>query len=427
MYSAMKNLFTFLFLLAGFSLSAQSFVLDLPRVSQGAAVSQSVGVTEMEIQYHAPSLRERTLLGNLIPYNSEGTIPWRGGADENTVFSTSSAINIGGNTLEAGTYGLHFWVTQEEIVAIFSNNSESWGSFSYNPSEDALRVPISKGVATYTCERLHYQFENITPTSCEMVMHWGDEYWLLPIEVGVSDIVIAEMRQDLQTQAGWLWVGWFEAANYCLKNNTNLDEANTWINNSININTNPTNLTTYGRIMLAQEMSKREVATELEGKLSSLPATWKEYNAIAGFALKSLEDFEMAERLATTSVEMSANFDNTNTLAAALRSQGKEDAANKKQNEALSFSSNAQANNYAYQLIGQDKVDEALEVFQFNAERFPEDPNVHDSLGEAYHMLGDDKNAEASLRTSLSLNPPANVRANSLRLLHEMGLSTAKM
>ena len=427
MYIAMRNLFTFLLVLTGISISAQSFVLNLPRASQGATVSQTVGITELKIEYHAPSLRERTLLGNLIPYNVDGTIPWRGGADENTVFSANSQISIGGNPLDAGSYGLHFWVTQEEIVAIFSTNSESWGSFNYTMEEDALRMPIAKGEAPYVLERMHYQFENITPVSCDLVMHWGDQYWLLPIEVEVNDVVIADIRQELQTQAGWLWVGWFEAANYCLQNNTNLDEANTWINNSIQINTNPTNLRTSGRIMLAQGKPKQEVAADLEAKLSSLVVTWKEYNAVARFSLNNLDDPDMAVRLATKSAEMSPNYSNTSTVAAAMRSQGKEEATKKLQREALTLSSNAQANNYAYQLINKGNLDEALEVFQFNAERFPEDPNVHDSLGEAYHISGDDKNAEASLRKSLSLNPPANVRANSLRILHEMGVNTGKI
>lgn len=409
------------------ALSAQSFVMDLPRVSQEASVSQTVGITDFNVVYHAPSLRERTLMGNLIPYNTEGTIPWRGGADENTVFTTSTPIKIGGNTLAAGDYGLHFWVTESEITAIFSHNSTAWGSFSYNPEEDALRAPITKGEAPYACDRLHYQFESITPTSCNLVMHWGDQYWELPIEVDVQEEVIAGMRQDLQTRPGWLWVGWFESANYCLQNNTNLEEATTWINRSININPNATNLSTHGRILLAQGKSKDEVGATLKTQLESLPVTWKEYSAIANFALNNLEDADLALELASKSADMNANFGNTNIIAGVLEAQGKHDAAIKKQKEALNLSSNAQANNYAYQLLNQGKTEAALDVFKFNAKRFPEDPNVHDSLGEAYHATGDHKSAEASLRKSLSLNPPPNVRANSLRILAEMGVNTAKL
>ena len=64
------------------------------------------------VLYTISSIRERTLMGNLIPCNSDGTIPWPGGADENTVFTASTPINIGGNTPAAGDYGLHFWVAE---------------------------------------------------------------------------------------------------------------------------------------------------------------------------------------------------------------------------------------------------------------------------------------------------------------------------
>lgn len=423
----MRFLLSTTFIFCSFLLSAQSFVLDLPRVSQAASVGQTIGITQMQVSYHAPSIRERQLMGNLIPYNLEGSIPWRGGADENTVFTVSTDVSVGGELLPAGSYGLHFWVTQNDITAIFSNNSTSWGSFSYNITEDALRQNVQKGTAPYTLERLHYKFENITASSCDLVMHWGDAYWSIPINVDVTDITLANIREDLQTRPGWLWVGWYEAANFCLANNVNLDEAEQWISRSMAINMNPTNLTTSGLIQLANGKSKAEVGTSLETALENSPATWKEYNVLASFALNNLEDYERANRMASKSIAMNPNFGNTSVLANVLKAEGKKEAAIKMQKEALELSTNAQANAYGYQLLNNGDKTEAVEVFKFNATRFPDDPNVHDSLGEAFHITGDDKNAEASLRKSLSLNPPPNVRQNSLRLLSEMGVNTAKM
>jgi len=414
-------------LLGFWQLSAQSFVLNLPRTSQAAEVGQNIGVTSLHLSYHAPKLNDRELLGNLIPFNSEGSIPWRGGADENTIFSTSSDIFIGEKELPAGAYGIHFWVTKTDISAIFSSNSDSWGSFSYNSDLDVARVKVSRSVAPWKSEVLRYTFENIEPKSCDLVMHWGEEYWSIPIRVDVDKNVLAGIRQDLQSQAGWTWLGWYEAANYCLNNEVNLDEANAWIKRSLFTNCNPTNLTTHGRILQAQGKSNDEIVAALQNDLEQFSATWKEYNAAANFALVSLEDIEAAKNWADQSVEMNRTFNNSSTQARIMRKEGNESEAKKFEAKALESSTNAQANNYAYQLLLSGKIDEALEVFKFNAKRFPDDPNVHDSLGEAYVTKGDNKKAETSLKKSLSLNPPANVRQNSLRLLSQIGVDTANL
>lgn len=406
---------------------AQSFVLNLPRVSQGAEVGQTLGVTNMNLTYHAPKLKDRVLLGNLIPYNSEGTIPWRGGADENTVFSTSTDITVGGKKLTAGKYGVHFWVTESEITAIFSSNFDSWGSFSYNQNLDAIRVPVNRSSAPWKSEVLRYTFENVEPGSCDLVMHWGTEYWSIPLSVDVNQTVLVDIRQDLQNQPGWLWVGWYEAANYCINNNINLEEANNWINRSMFTNFNATNLIAHGRLLKAQGKSNTEIVSVLNDDLGKFPTTWKEYNAAANFALANLEDLDAARSWSDKSVKMSRNFSNSSTRATVLREQGNEKEAKKIESEALKNSTNAQANTYAYQLLFSGKVDQAIEVFEFNANRFPNDPNVHDSLGEAYVTKGDHKKAETSLRKSLSLNPPANVRQNSLRLLAQIGVDTANL
>ena len=71
--------------------------------------------------------------------------------------------------------------------------------------------------------------------------------------------------------------------------------------------------------------------------------------------------------------------------------------------------------------MNQGQVDKAIEIFTLNTKRHPESANVWDSLGEAYVTKGDSKNAIANFKKSLSLNPPANVKANSEKFLKQLG------
>lgn len=62
-------------------------------------------------------------------------------------------------------------------------------------------------------------------------------------------------------------------------------------------------------------------------------------------------------------------------------------------------------NNLGYQLLGSGKIDDAIEVFKFNVEMFPQSANVYDSLGEAYMMKGDNANAILNYKKTLELEP----------------------
>ena len=75
-----------------------------------------------------------------------------------------------------------------------------------------------------------------------------------------------------------------------------------------------------------------------------------------------------------------------------------------------------------YQMLNQKQNDLAIKFFKMNVKNYPTDANVYDSLGEGYKTIGDNKNAIKNLKKSLSLDPQPNVKANSEKLLKEMGV-----
>ena len=86
----------------------------------------------------------------------------------------------------------------------------------------------------------------------------------------------------------------------------------------------------------------------------------------------------------------------------------------------------AQLNFMGYNMMGRGKNDLALRFFKLNNEKHPDDPNTFDSLGEYYKTVGENKLAIKALKKSLSMDPPANVKANSIKLLKEMGVDTSE-
>ena len=82
-------------------------------------------------------------------------------------------------------------------------------------------------------------------------------------------------------------------------------------------------------------------------------------------------------------------------------------------------------NSLGYNLLNDSKTQLAVDVFKFNVMEYPDDPNSHDSLGEGYLRNGDRELAIKSFEKCLSMNPPANVRENSIKLLRELGVEYA--
>src|SRR5438067_5459386 len=117
---------------------AQSVTLNIPRASQHAVLMQRVGITDITLNYHRPLVGGRKIWGNVVPYGQV----WRAGANENTTIAFTDPVTVEGKSLDKGTYGLHMIPAENEWTIIFSKNSTAWGSFTYNPAEDALRVAV---------------------------------------------------------------------------------------------------------------------------------------------------------------------------------------------------------------------------------------------------------------------------------------------
>lgn len=238
----MKNNYSitfFLCLMLIFSFSAYA-QLNTPRASQQAKVSQRVGITDITITYSRPSVSDREVWGKLVPYGMNnlgfGTAnesPWRAGADENTVIEFSDDVKIEGKSLEAGKYGFHIIVNEDETATlIFSNNSSSWGSYFYKPEEDALRVDIKTKEIPNT-NLLTYSFNDVDANSTIGSLNWEKKQFPFKVDVDVPSIVLANIRKDFNGQAGFQRQNWEQAANYALNNGGDLEEALVWIDAAI--------------------------------------------------------------------------------------------------------------------------------------------------------------------------------------------------
>ncbi len=154
---------------------------------------------------------------------------------------------------------------------------------------------------------------------------------------------------------------------------------------------------------------------------NSIGFTWQGFNSAANYALQNNVNLEQGLKWANQAVAMNSNFVTLSTQSNLLKQTGKTEEADKIMNKAMQIATENELNLYGYQVMNNGQIDKAIEIFILNTQRHPESANVWDSLGEAYFNKGDKKNAAINFKKSLSLNPPANVKANSEKFLKQMG------
>lgn len=334
---------TQLFLLFVFFFTIGKSQITLPPSggNQKSIVTQYIGaIAHVSVIYNSPDVtasngqdRKGQIWGQLVPYemapNNFGSakeIPWRAGANENTIIKFSHDVKIQGKTLKAGKYGFHIIPKESGAwTLIFNKNTSAWGSYFYDQADDVLRVEATPEKAEYT-EWLTYEFTDRQPESTVLALKW--ENLQIPFKIELPDakeLYVETIREELKGSTGFQYQAWISAVNYCVSNDVNLEEALVWADNAI---------------------SAPFVGQENFTTLSAKAAVLNKLNR----GSESVATMDKAVKHAT----------------------------------ATSF----QIHQVGRQLIGLGQKEKALEIFQYNAERFGEAWPTHVGLARGYSAVG---------------------------------------
>ena len=213
--------------------------LELPRASPKASVTQTVGLTDVTINYSRPSVRGRTIFGELVPWGAV----WRTGANEATTIELADDVTINGAKLAKGLYSLHTIPGANEWTVIFNSEATQWGSYSYDAAKDALRVAVKPLASEHSHEMLTFAFPVVTADSAEVVMAW--DRVMVPFTIGIDTNakVVASAKAALD------WRIPFQAANWASQNKVEGVDAMKWVDQSIAIQETWSNLSLKARML----------------------------------------------------------------------------------------------------------------------------------------------------------------------------------
>lgn len=183
--------------------------LRLPRPSQGAIITQTIGLTDITIKYSRPGVKGRKIFGDaptdsyakgeatldnqykrpegmvIVPYGHV----WRTGANEATQFIVTDDVMINGQKLAAGSYSLHTIPGKDEWTIVFNGTANQWGSFEYDPAKDTLRVKAKPQWVKDNQEWMMFTIDPATEDSATVNIRW--EKVVVPFNVTVDTVRIA--------------------------------------------------------------------------------------------------------------------------------------------------------------------------------------------------------------------------------------------
>lgn len=238
----------FLFVIAINWLQITSAQIDLPPSGGNpkASITEEIGITSITIKYSRPDVNKREGKiwgdGNVVTYGFSATnyvtnknnSPWRAGANENTTITFEHDVKVESQPIKAGTYGLFMAMSADNVIIIFSNQSDAWGSFYYEEKNDALRVSVKPVTLDKSVEWLKYEFIEQREKYCVVAMQWEKVSVPFKIEADVDNIVLARIREELTSRKGFTPAIILQATQYCFNKNINLEEALTWSIRAIN-------------------------------------------------------------------------------------------------------------------------------------------------------------------------------------------------
>src|SRR5258705_715757 len=316
-----KIIFAAILLLAVFQTSIAQMDLPPSGGNPRATLTEEVGITSITIKYSRPDVngREGKIWGSLIPYgftsptlivNGSNNMPWRAGANETTTVTFEHDVKLKGQPIKAGIYGLYMAVNPEKVTLIFSNQSDSWGSFFYEDKNDVLRVDVKPVALDKSVEWLKYEFIEQREKYCVIALQWEKLSIPFRVDVDVDNIVLARMKEQVTGQKGFTPLNLTAAADYFLNKNINLDEAMAWSQRAANFKSFST-LNTLGTAYTKLNRLKEADSTMNEALVFAVPNQYLTYGRtliIAKRLDRALEVFNANQKKNGDVFQVNAGF-----------------------------------------------------------------------------------------------------------------------
>ena len=209
-------------------LAADAQQLRTPQPIPPQPIKQDFCLGNIELSYSRPSMRNRKVFGDLVPYGAV----WRTGANNATTLTFSDEVMIGGKKIPAGKYGLVTIPNRDNWTLILTKQLDVTSPAAYKQENDVVRVTAKPQAVPTPVETFTMQFANVKPSSADLQLMWENTMVTLPITTDVESKVMAQidnlMNKDNRP--------YFQAAMYYMETGKDLNQALAWFDKAVELN-----------------------------------------------------------------------------------------------------------------------------------------------------------------------------------------------
>ncbi|WP_086478255.1 DUF2911 domain-containing protein [Arenibacter amylolyticus] len=225
-----KYLILTLVLAMGMGMQAQ---LATPQPSPSATIVQKVGLTDVSLEYSRPSMRGRTIFGDLVPYDKL----WRTGANARTKISFSDNVMIGNQELKAGSYAILTKPGVSNWEVIFYSEADGNGApATLDQNKVVAKVNAAVQSMPMPIETFTISFDDLSDNSATLGILWEKTYVGVKIEVPTERKVMKNIDMVLNGPSAG---DYYAAAVYYLNSDKDINQAKAWMEKALSMTKEP--------------------------------------------------------------------------------------------------------------------------------------------------------------------------------------------
>ena len=203
--------------------------IDTPAPSPFSKIEQKVGLTDVTLEYSRPSMKGRTIFGDLVPYGKM----WRLGANMNTKITFSDDVTVGDQTLKAGTYAIYASPNPSYWEVVFYTDSNNGGlPQNWDDSKVAAKVTPVANPLPFDIETFTMSFDNLSNSSATLGMFWSNVYVGVEFKVPTDAKVSAAIERTMKGPSAG---DYYASAVYYMEEGKDINQAKAWMEKAISM------------------------------------------------------------------------------------------------------------------------------------------------------------------------------------------------
>lgn len=211
-------------MIASLTIEAQ---VKTPAPSPKSILTQTVGLTDVVVEYSRPSAKGRVVFGNLVAFGEL----WRTGANANTTVSFSEDVVIGGTTLKKGKYALFAKPKADSWEVIFYSDTDNWGTpEKWDDAKVAAKTTVKTEPLNRMVETFTVSINNLDNNFAHLELSWEKTLVAVKFEVPTQKTAMASIEKTLNGPSAG---DYFSSAQFFFQSNGDLNKALEYVNKAI--------------------------------------------------------------------------------------------------------------------------------------------------------------------------------------------------